>query len=82
MARYWYTYNGVGDPLLCSSYNLSILKPSCINGCTVCAIYATGAASPTCPLSYNMRTYIASLQNYTCIAQPFLNGKIYVYGRN
>lgn len=60
MARFWYGYNGTGDPLLASSYNLAALPPLCSSGCRICAIYTLGAATPSAPLSQNIRTYIAT----------------------
>ena len=83
MARCWYAYNGIGDPLLCSSYNLASHIPACLNGCNVCAIYAPRCGpQPSCPLSNNMRNYIANLQ-ITCVAQPDSTPGIkkYVYGK-
>lgn len=82
MARYWYSYNGIGDPTLCTSYNQSVIKPACTIGAVVCAIYAPGGSNPTCPLSYRMRTYIANLQ-LALIPQPDTSPAIkkYVYGR-
>ena len=58
MARFWYAYNGMGDPLLPSSYNLSPVTPTCVNGCKVCAIFAPGTSSPFAPLSARIRSYI------------------------
>ena len=85
MARCWYSYNGIGDPLLCTSYFLSfVTPPTCVNGPVVCAIYARGCGStPTCPLSYRIRMYIANLQ-LALIAQPDTSPAIkkYVYGHN
>lgn len=60
MARFWYSYNGYSDPLLSSSYNIASNTPICQDGCKVCAIYAVGAATPTAPLSNNIRNYIAT----------------------
>ncbi|MBB5646278.1 hypothetical protein [Pedobacter cryoconitis] len=82
MARSWYSYNGVGDPILISSYNLATLKPACINGTRICAIYAyNGGPSPTV-LSTNLRLYIANVQLST-VAQPDSSSatKKYVYGK-
>ncbi|MBB5646282.1 hypothetical protein HDE70_002570 [Pedobacter cryoconitis] len=82
MARTWYSYNGVGDPLLISSYNLIATKPACINGSKICAIYAyNGGSSPTV-FSTRLRAYIANLQ-VTIVAQPdsSISNKKYVYGR-
>ena len=83
MARCWYSYNGFGDPLLCSSYNRSFFIPGCRNGPVVCAIYAPGCGpDPTCPLSRNIRIYIANLQ-LTWQPEPSypIGAKKYVYGR-
>ena len=82
MARYWYSYNGIGDPALCTSYIQSGVKPSCINGAVVCTIYAPGGTNPSCPLSYRLSNYIANLQ-LALIPQPSSpsEAKKYVYGR-
>lgn len=82
MARTWYSYNGVGDPLSISSYNLTGIKPACINGIRICAIYAyNGGPSPSV-LSTNLRLYIANVQS-SSVAQPgsTLTRK-FVYGKN
>lgn len=62
MARYWFSYNGYGDPLLPSSYGLTSqeLPPVCSYGCKICAIYTPGAGIPSTPLSQNIRMYIAT----------------------
>ena len=83
MGRCWYSYNGVGDPLLPTNYNQSAVKPSCISGAVTCAIYAPGCGpNPSSPLSSRMRTYIANLQ-LGLIPQPSYppGAKKYVYGR-
>jgi len=81
MARTWYAYNGVGDPLLISSYNLASVKPACINGSRICAIYAyNGGVSPSV-LSTNLRLYIANIQVAT-VAQPDSSlTRKFVYGK-
>ena len=82
MAISWYSYNGICDPLLISSYNLASLKPACINGSNICAVYAyNGGPNPTV-LSARLRTYIANVQ-LSPTAQPdgTANFKKYVYGR-
>ncbi|AMP99906.1 hypothetical protein AY601_3033 [Pedobacter cryoconitis] len=84
MARNWYTYNGTGEELLCSSYTLASIRPSCFNGHNICAIYAVGGVYPTCPLSANIRNYIATVL-ITFLASPDnsnLAVKKYAYGRN
>lgn len=80
MARNWYAYNGIGDPLLVSSYNLALSKPTCINGNILCAIYAFGFGPTPTYISVNMRFYIQNAQ-LTLITQPDLppNSKKYVY---
>ncbi|WP_367868001.1 hypothetical protein [Pedobacter sp. WC2423] len=82
MARFWYSYNGIGDPILPTSYNQALVKPTCITGPVVCAIYSPGAFNPTSPLSSRLRTYIANIQ-LALIPQPDSNlaSKKYVYGR-
>lgn len=82
MARCWYAYLGSGDPTLSSNYILTGVTPACLDGCTVCAIYAPNCGiTPLAPLSINMRRYIAALL-ITCIAQPQdCRFKKYVYGR-
>lgn len=84
MRRCWYAYDGIGDPFLASSYIIITVKPGCINGCTVCAIYVPACdVNPSSPLSQNMMVYIANLLA-TCIAQPSLppGAKKYVYGKD
>lgn len=81
MARFWYAYIG-GDIFSPTSYNQSIVKPSCISGCKVCAIYSPGAFNPTAPLSSHLRSYMIRLL-MSSIAQPDDPGfKIYLYGKN
>ncbi|AMP97809.1 hypothetical protein AY601_0868 [Pedobacter cryoconitis] len=83
MARFWYAYNGFGDPLLPSSYNLASIRPACTNGANICAIYSPGSGNPSLPLSNNLRTYIANVQ-LTLLGAPdsSLGVKKYVYGKN
>ena len=80
MARCWYAYNGIGDPLLPSSYNLSLAKPICLNGSIVCAIYAPGCGLSPSLLSASMRKYVKDGQ-LQLVAQPFspFGAKKYVY---
>jgi hypothetical protein len=80
MPRCWYAYVGSGDPTLAANYAFSGVTPGCINGSTVCAIYAPACGStPTAPLSANMRRYIAAgLSTY--VAQPqVLGDKFFVH---
>lgn len=83
MARRWYAYNGVGDPLIPPSYYIASLPPSCKNGVRVCAIYAAGTGPVPIILSSNLRNYIANLY-ITLVAQPdSIPGiKKYVYGKS
>ena len=82
MARSWYAYIGVGDPTLASSYSFAAgVAPGCLNGSTICAIYApAGGVTPTGPLSSNLRKYI-SAGLITNISQPQDSGRFkqYVY---
>lgn len=79
MARAWYTYDTVGNPLSPTSYRLITSKPGCVNGPIICSIYATkGNAFPI--LSANILQYIANgLANN--IAEPAIpvGSKFYVY---
>ena len=83
MARAWYSYNGIGDPLLIASYTLSTLRPACLNGTRVCAIYTPAGGPNPSVLSTNIRNYIGNVLS-TLVAQPDANPGIkkYVYGKN
>lgn len=83
MARSWYAYDGMGSPFLSSSYNLTFIKPACLNGCKVCAIYATGTGPSPTTLSTNIRAYIINMMTST-VAQPTNPSgvKIYLYAKN
>ncbi|MBB5620643.1 hypothetical protein HDE69_001692 [Pedobacter cryoconitis] len=82
MARAWYAYDGMGSPFLTSSYNLSVIKPTCINGCKVCAIYELNGGSTPQLLSANIRNYIIFMM-ISSVAQPSDPGaKIYLYSKN
>ncbi|MBB5620648.1 hypothetical protein HDE69_001697 [Pedobacter cryoconitis] len=82
MARAWYAYNGVGDPLVLGSYLLATVKPGCINGSRICAIYELNGGTTPQILSQNIRSYIANTQ-VLLVAQPDSNPGIkkYVYGK-
>ncbi|AMP97806.1 hypothetical protein AY601_0865 [Pedobacter cryoconitis] len=84
MARFWYIHDGIGNPLLSSSYNLLSIKPFCSTGCRICAIYAPGSGNPSSPLSNNIRTYIVNFSMGSALPQPFepLGSKYYIYGKN
>ncbi|RAJ22656.1 hypothetical protein LY11_04693 [Pedobacter cryoconitis] len=81
MARCWYAYNGVGDPLVLSSYILASRVPACINGFVVCAVYAPSCGINPSVLSVRIRYYIGNL-TLTLVAQPDGTTKKYVYGKN
>ena len=55
----WYAYTGVGDPTLSTSYRLSSLKPSCVAGEEICAIYLN--QTDAIPSAFDgVTTYIAN----------------------
>jgi len=69
MARFWYAYIS-GDVREASSYSLALVKPTCINGPVMCAIYVgSGGDNPDGPLSQNIQRYIAA-GLITKVAQP------------
>ena len=84
MARSWYAYNGIGDPIVPASYNLMLDKPTfkCIDGCTLCAIYATGTGVNPTLISNNLRLYIGSVIANS-VSQPSGNFAVkrYAYGK-
>ncbi|MET4142839.1 hypothetical protein [Pedobacter sp. UYP1] len=83
MARAWYSYNGIGDPLLIASYIFAPIKPACLNGVNICSIYTPNGGPNPSVLSANIRNYIANTLS-TLVAQPDANPglKKYVYGKN
>ncbi|MET4142841.1 hypothetical protein ABIB30_005254 [Pedobacter sp. UYP1] len=83
MAKAWYVYDGMGSPFLISSYNFIGNKPTCVNGCKVCAIYAPNGGPTPSVLSNNIRLYIINLMA-SPISQPTepVGTKNYVYGKN
>lgn len=79
MARSWYSYVG-GNPQEPSSYFRASVKPGCITGTTICAIYAPNGDTNPSPFSSNVQRYISdALINLT--PQPSLpvGSKKYVY---
>ena len=81
MANAWYSYIGTGDPTVASNYSKIVGKPGCLNGATVCTIYApSGGRTPVSPLPSNILTYIAN-GKAQLVAQPQLPGgsKLFVY---
>ncbi|MNV68435.1 hypothetical protein D3C71_1612870 [compost metagenome] len=84
MANSWYSYLGAGkDPLVPASYRRMTLKPQCICGSAICAIYLQGqtATTPSLPFSANILNYISdALANGS--PQPVAPGgglKLFVY---
>ena len=64
----WYVYIG-GDPTLTTSYRLSTVKPSCVNGEQVCDIYMNQTDGVPVTFDNNLTTYIANALA-TQTAQP------------
>lgn len=84
MARCWQVYNGIGDPLLLSSYAKAFTVPTGISGGLVCAVYAPSCGPTPGILSIRIKGYIADLQ-LTLVAQPGGGTTVYkkyVYGKN
>ena len=83
MARAWYSYNGSGDKTQPSSYTLVTVRPSCINGATLCSIYAVNGGNHPASISSNLQDYISDA-SVTGLAQPQSpsTAKKYVYQRN
>ncbi|WP_316841425.1 hypothetical protein [Pedobacter gandavensis] len=79
MANNWYSYNGIGDPILPGSYFLMDLEPNCLGGGTiVCAIYLTGTSDVPGSIPASVKTYIANAQA-TLVAQPNGGARHFVY---
>ncbi|MBB5637832.1 hypothetical protein HDE68_003757 [Pedobacter cryoconitis] len=81
MARVWYSYIGSGSPFLAANYFRAAVKPGCINGSNICAIYAyNGDINPQAPFSTNLNNYISNAL-LTNLPQPQDSGnaKRYVY---
>jgi len=79
MPKAWYVYIGPGSPLDANSYILSPIKPTCIVGWTICAIYApSGGLFPDAPLSANLQRYIIA-DLVTGLPQPQGGGRFFVY---
>lgn len=79
MARAWYNYNGgsVSQP---SSYTLTTVAPSCVNGTPLCAIYALDGGQNPSTISSHLQTYISNA-GVSGLAQPQIpvGTKKYVY---
>jgi len=81
MAKYWFSYVGTGDPTIAFNYRLMTIKPGCLNGNSVCSIYAESSDGfPHVPLSKNVQQYITNALG-SLLAQPQDSGaaKKYVY---
>lgn len=86
MAKYWYAYNGTGDPFIASNYQIlnPPSTPHCVTGTTICAIYATGSGdnlTPNAPFSSNIQQYIALALTDQNLPQPS-GDQFYVYLRD
>ncbi|MGY0036932.1 hypothetical protein [Pedobacter sp. NJ-S-72] len=83
MARSWYGYLSTGDVTDPGNYFLTSVKPSCITGDNICAIYAPeGGALPLAPFSKRMLQYIADASTGT-VARPNVAGaKFYLYKKD
>lgn len=64
----WYSYIGVGDPTVASSYRLTSLKPTCLTGVEVCVIYLNQSSS--IPSAFNGVTVYIANALATQIPQP------------
>jgi len=81
MARSWYAFIGSDNPFEETNYFRITVKPVCLCGDRICAIYARGInRTPDAPLSANMQQYIK-----TALATGFIqpeypyDAKKYVY---
>ena len=80
--RAWYTYISGSNPNLPGSYILLNGKPVCINGDSVCCIYAVYTSLGPSAITTKLQTYIGVLLS-TGLAQPNGAGQMpYVYGIN
>ncbi len=78
--RRWYSFTA-GGVCIVTSYIYSPATPTCINGFTLCAIYAIYATSSPSVISSRLCSYIAALLA-TGVPQPSGVGqKPYVYGK-
>jgi len=59
MARTWYSYVG-GNELEPSSYFRSTIKPSCLTGPNICAIYAYNGDTNPSAFSQRLQDYISN----------------------
>jgi len=80
MANCWYAYNGVGDPTKSVSYSLASSLDNCLDGCTLCGIFAPNCNATPAPLSEDLKTAIANALT-TCLHQT-LNGVTVVAMKN
>jgi hypothetical protein len=84
MANSWYSYLGGGlDPLVAANYRKITIKPKCVCGPAICAIYLLGetANTPSTPFTTNLLTYITNSLSSSS-PQPTAAGgglKLFVY---
>ncbi len=75
-----FCYNGFGPVDNPSSYIYRPSKPRCVNGFTLCAIYAIYTSVGPSVISSNLQSYIANVL-FSGVAQPNgLGQKPYAYG--
>ena len=81
MTRSWYAFIGKDNPLNEKNYIRVGVKPGCLCGDKICAIYAQGTERQmNGPLSANLQRYIsdALAKEFVQPDTPF-DAKIYVY---
>ena len=80
MSRCWYVYIE-GNALEASSYVRANIKPGCLTGPIICAVYAPNCDIQPSPFSANMQKYIINAL-LTQVPQPLETGrKKHVYLR-
>lgn len=83
MAKYWYSYNNIGDPFLPASYKRTNVpfNPECTSGSKICAVLAEGSPHQVVPI----KPFSANIQNYIVVAltssvpEPRNAAKAFVY---
>ena len=81
MARIWYAYVG-GNPQEPSSWFRATVKPSCVTGSNLCAIYAYSGDINPAPFSINLSNYISNAL-ISSVPQPSIPAtKKYIYLKN
>lgn len=79
--RFWYAYNGTGDPYSATNYRKITIKPAFSKGSKVSAIFARQGGDNPQPLSGNLHQYISNAL-FSAEPQPPLTepgNKYYVY---